>query len=141
MTYFDPIAALVQLLKDNSALATEVTRSSRVWIVAGQMPGNFDGGKAVFIPGDGGEMHTTYTQMNAQIRCYGAEYWDAMSVWLKLMNALHDQGPIEVTVTGGKAVMGKAMMLSGPVPDIEPEKEWKFVNSLWDIIWYGRVVS
>lgn len=141
MAYFDPIGALVQLLTNKSTLATAVTRSSRVWIVGGQMPGTFDGGKGILVPGSGGPIDVTMTQRNVQIRCYGSTHKEATALWVTLMDALHDTGPTNVAVTGGTVTMGKARLIGGPEPGIEPETEWRYVLTLWDIIWYGRKIT
>jgi hypothetical protein len=148
MAYFDPIGALTQFLRGNAVLAAEVTRlnpklrppANTTWIMAGQLPGTFDGGKAVFIPGSGGSVDVTMTQRNVQIRCYGTTIREATELWVTLMDALHDVGPVDVPITGGVATLGKVRLISGPEPGIEPETDWRYVLSLWDIIWYGRKV-
>jgi len=76
-----------------------------------------------------------------QARCYGSTPTTAYSVFAALHDAIHNIGPLRVTVSGSTVLLARGRLLSGPVFMTEPELNFGFWLARYGAILSDRTVT
>jgi hypothetical protein len=132
----DETATLIAYLLTVNGVTTQV--STRVFGPPGLPIGYAGATKALVIMPDGGSQPTDMPIMTMpfQVRCYGPTPTAAHEVYAAVHDALHNCGPIQVTVGATKVVLARSQRLSGPVYLPELETGWQ----MW-LARYGAILS
>lgn len=134
----DVLAALVQLLKDDSAI--DAYTDGRVWGVELDRAevGNMPRKNIVVTPsgnaGSGGD--ASYAQISRgrfDFRCYGEDSYEAGVLGRVVWSFLKAIRPQTVQLIDGGVYVHNATVSGGPISMVDPDADWPFHWQSWGV--------
>jgi hypothetical protein len=136
----ETLEALIAFLLTKSGVTAQV--STRIYGPPG-LPQSYRGETAVLIVETPGEVSLTTPRIapDVLVHCYGPTAVAARTVYRAVRDALHDAGPVDVTLASGTARLLRAWQVSTPEDLPEPATGWQRCVARFATHWLDRTVT
>lgn len=135
----DTLEAIIAYLATDSALVTQV--GTKIYGSPG-LPPEYRGEKALLVAETAGDVAPTTPRVapGVWLHGYGPTPAAARAVARAAGDALHRKGPVDVTVTGGKARLLCSHMVGSPEDVKEPETGWQRATVRCELQWCDTLI-